>query len=384
MNNAPSSQASSAPLNDEPPQWEKGARYLAAAFLVITTALLLLGLVPVISMVAMGFIIAFLIYIPIRAVMRRGPGIHYSFAVVVFYVLIVLVTVVLLYVGISHLVDGVSELSISFEDARAELEIPENELTGQLLQALLKILAAVIQAMLSLTSGVAGLVGVLVSALLFSFFLMLDLNRGRGVLVDWVPPEYHREITLLLSKLDGIWVGYITAQVIYGSLLAAFSLVEFTLLGVPFPLVMAIMTGIISLIPTIGGLLSSAIVASFCLIFGSSVLVDMSNATFALLVVVIGVVITQVTYNFIALPIVGRYVQLPVSVVFVGVLAGLALGSIVLAFLVVPILATLRIFGSYILSKVMGREPFPDETVPERPQPGFFSQLFVSSFHRTE
>jgi predicted PurR-regulated permease PerM len=220
--------------------------------------------------------------------------------------------------------------------------------------------------------------------LLFSFFLMLDLNRGRGVLVDWVPPEYHREITLLLSKLDGIWVGYITAQVIYGTLLAAFSLVEFTLLGVPFPVVMAIMTGIISLIPTIGGLLSSAIVASFCLIFGSSVLVDMSNATFALLVVLIGVVITQVTYNFIALPIVGRYVQLPVSVVFVGVLAGLALGSIVLAFLVVPILATLRIFGSYILSKVMGREPFPDETVPERPQPGFFSQLFVSSFHRTE
>jgi predicted PurR-regulated permease PerM len=354
----------SVPLNDGPPQWDKGARYLAAAFLVIATALLLIGLVPVISMVAMGFIIAFLIYIPIRAVMRRRPGTHYSFAVVVFYFLIVLVTVVLLYVGISHLVDGVGDLSISFEDASAELEIPENELTGQLLQALTKVLAAVIQAMLSVTSGVAGLIGLLVSALLFSLFLMLDLNRGRGVLVDWVPSEYHREITLLLRKLDGIWVGYITAQVIYGTLLAVFSLVVFILLGVPFPVLMAILTGVISLIPTIGGLLSSAIVASFCLIFGSSVFVDMSNATFALLVVAISVVITQVTYNFIALPIVGRYVQLPVSVVFVGVLAGLALGSIVLAFLV--------------------REPFPDETVPEAPQPGFFSQLFVSSFHRTE
>jgi predicted PurR-regulated permease PerM len=372
----------SVPLNDGPPQWDKGTRYLAAAFLVIATALLLIGLVPVISMVAMGFIIAFLIYIPIRAVMRRAPGVHYSFAVVVFYLVVVLVVGALIYFGVSYFVDRVGELSISFEDASVELEIPENELTGQLLQALTKVLAAVIQAMLSLTSGVAGLIGVLVSALLFSFFLMLDLNRGRGVLVDWVPPEYHREMTLLLRKLDGIWVGYITAQVIYGTLLAVFSLVEFTLLGVPFPVVMAIMTGIISLIPTIGGLLSSAIVASFCLIFGSSVFVDMSNATFALVVVVIGVVITQVTYNFIALPIVGRYVQLPVSVVFVGVLAGLALGSIVLAFLVVPILATLRIFGSYILSKVMGREPFPDEFVPEAPQPGFFSQLFVSSFRR--
>jgi predicted PurR-regulated permease PerM len=370
----------SAPLNDGPPQWEKGTRYLAAAFLVIAAALLLLGLLPVISMVATGFIIAFLIYIPIRALMRRAPGVHYSVAVVVFYLLIVLVVGALLYFGVPYLVDRVGGLSISFEDVSANLDIPGNEPTEQFLQALTRVLGAVIQAMLSLSSGFVGLVGVLVSALLFSLFLMLDLNRGRGVLVDWVPPEYHREITLLLRRLDGIWVGYITAQVIYGTFLAVFSLVEFALLGVPFPVVMAVMTGIISLIPTIGGLLSSAIVAAFCLVFGSSVFVDMSNGTFALLVIVINVVITQVTYNFIALPIVGRYVQLPVSVVFVGVLAGLALGSIVLAFLAVPILATLRIFGSYILSKVMGREPFPGETVPESPQPGFFSQLFVSSF----
>jgi len=27
----------------------------------------------------------------------------------------------------------------------------------------------------------------------------------------------------------------------------------------------------------------------------------------------------------------------------------------------------------------MEREPFPDEVLPESPQPGFFSQLFASS-----
>jgi predicted PurR-regulated permease PerM len=167
------------------------------------------------------------------------------------------------------------------------------------------------------------------------------------------------------------------AQVIYGSLLALVSLVQYTLMGVPFPVAMSLLTGVISLIPTLGGLLSSVIVASFCLIFGSSVFVDMSNGAFALLVVTIDVLKTQITYNFIALPIVGRYVKLPVSVVFVGVLVGLAFGSIILAFLVVPILSTLRIIGSYILSKVMGREPFPGETVPDPPEAGFFSQLLI-------
>jgi len=357
---------------------------MALGLLVVGIALALLALVSVADMVAVGFVIAFLIYIPIRSLMRRRPGIHYSLAVVVLYFLMVVIAVVLIAAAIPYFVDAVGQLSVSFDDARARFDIPQRELTGQLVEAMSQVLAVVTQALVSVTTGLAGTIGLLGSALLFSLFLMLDLNRSRGVLADWVPLPYHREILLLLRRLDGVWVGYITAQVIYGALLAVSSLVEYALLGVPFPVVMSVVTGVISLIPTIGGLVSSLIVASFCLIFGSSVLVDMSNGTFALLVVTIDVLKTQITYNFIALPIVGRYVKLPVSVVFVGVLVGLALGSIILAFLVVPILSTLRILGSYILSKAMEREPFPDEVLPESPQPGFFSQLFVSSSQQGE
>jgi predicted PurR-regulated permease PerM len=142
---------------------------------------------------------------------------------------------------------------------------------------------------------------------------------------------------------------------------------------------MAVLTGIISLIPSVGGLIASLVVSIPCLILGSTVFLDMSNTTFALLVLGVNVLVTQFTYNFIALPIVGRYVKLPVSLVFVAVLVGLGFGSPVLAFLIVPILSTLRVAGSYILSKAMGREPFPGEMLPESPQPGFFSQLYIGS-----
>lgn len=63
---------------------------------------------------------------------------------------------------------------------------------------------------------------------------------------------------------------------------------------------MAVVTGFVSLIPSIGGLLASLIVAIPCLLLGSTVFVDMPNEVFALLVMVINVVITQVTYNFCA------------------------------------------------------------------------------------
>ncbi len=145
---------------------------------------------------------------------------------------------------------------------------------------------------------------------------------------------------------------------------------------------MAVVTGFVSLIPSIGGLLASLIVAVPCLLLGSTVFVDMPNKVFAFLVMVINVIITQVTYNFFALPIVGKFVKLPTVVVFVGVLVGFALGSIVLAFLSVPILSTARVTGSYFLSKVLKRDPFPDETVPDSPEPGFFSQLLLSKLPR--
>jgi uncharacterized membrane protein len=126
-----------------------------------------------------------------------------------------------------------------------------------------------------------------------------------------------------------------TSQVIYGLALGVFSYFQYALLGVPYPFLMAVITGVLSLIPTIGGLLASLIVAIPCLLLGSTVFTEMPNLTFALLALLINVVITQLTYNFLALPIVGRFVNLPTAVVLVGVLVGVALGSIVLAFLAV-------------------------------------------------
>ncbi|MEJ2557535.1 MAG: AI-2E family transporter [Anaerolineae bacterium] len=360
----------------QPLQWEKPARYAGAVVLLIGTILVLTFITPVLPMVSMGFIFAFLIYMPARTLARRAP-IRYPLAVVLLYLLLLILLGWAISAGVSYLAEGVDRLSAGIQSAGPGLQLPESVLTRQLDQGVTSAAGVVLKSLLSLTSGLIGMIGLLGAALFFSFFLLLDLGKARGALADWVPPGYQREITLLLGKLDRIWVGYMTAQIMYGAILAGASWIEYTLLGVPSPFVLAVVTGLVSLIPSIGGLLASGIVAVFTLLLGSTVFVDMPNGTFTLLVTVINVAITQVSYNFIALPLVGRYVRLPVAAVFVGVLVGLALGNIVLAFLIVPILSTLRLLGSYILSKVMRREPFPGEMLPESSEVGFFSQLLI-------
>lgn len=359
---------------DQPAQWARVTRYMAAAFLIIAIPLLLLFLLPIIDTVALGFIIAFLMYLPIRALVGR-TSLQYRLAVTLMYVLLLIIWALVVIGSIQHLANGARELAAALDQAVIGMETDEDVLRRAGADAG----AWLSTRLLSLVSGVIGLIGAQVVGMFFSFLLLLAMGTGRGTLAGWVPPRYRRESTLLLMKLDQVWVGYMVAQVIYGTALAVFSFAEYALLGVPYPLVMAVLTGFISLIPTLGGLLASLIVAIPCLLLGSTVLTDMSNGTFALLVLGINVVITQLTYNFFALPIVGRFVKLPTALVLVGVLVGVALGSIVFAFLAVPILSTLVIAGSYVLSKIAQRDPFPGQAVPEPPEEGFFSQLVISS-----
>jgi len=232
--------------------------------------------------------------------------------------------------------------------------------------------------LLNMLLNLAGFIGTTFVALFFSFLLLFNLNQGRGALAGWIPDRGKGEILGMLYKLDVVWTGFMTAQIIYCVVLSAASYLEYALLGVPYPFLMAVLTGVISLIPTIGGLLASLIVAIPCLLFGSTIYTDMSPLTFTVIVTLINIVITQVSYNFIALPVIGKFVRLPVAAVFAGVLAGVAVGNILVAFLTVPILSTLAIFSGYLLSKVEDR-PYLAMEPDGRKEAGFFSQLLVEN-----
>jgi len=214
----------------------------------------------------------------------------------------------------------------------------------------------------------------------FSVFLsnliVLSIHSGRGFLKKWIPQPLVRESALVLTWLDTIWGRYLLGMAIFAVALGAGSIVEFWLLGVPYPVILGVFTGIISLVPFVGGLISDVVVAIPCLLLGSTRFPELSPVVFAIVVAIINGAITQISYNFIALPIIGKLVKLPFWVVLTGVMLGAALNSIIFAFLVIPIFSTIRMLGTYLLSKISGIEPFPGEAEPSQPI-GFFSQMLL-------
>jgi predicted PurR-regulated permease PerM len=105
----------------------------------------------------------------------------------------------------------------------------------------------------------------------------------------------------------------------------------------------------------------------------------MPNWQFALLTLVINVVLTQVSSNVIQPVVYGGAVTITATSVVIGVSLGLALGGVLDAFLVVPIMGTLRALVYYLMSKLAQRDPYLDEDMPDPSGAGFFSEIL---FHR--
>jgi hypothetical protein len=52
-------------------------------------------------------------------------------------------------------------------------------------------------------------------------------------------------------------------------------------------------------------------------------------------------------------------------VIIIGIIIGTALGGALGAFLIVPILGTVRVIVMYLMAKIMQRDPFPGEEMPQ-------------------
>ncbi len=402
----------------EPPQWATTTRYIAGLGLIILGIIGLLLLLPIIQVLFIAFVISYLMYLPSRALNQR-LGIAFPLAVILLYGIAVIVLVLLILIGIPALLREINNLLITLGDAWALfLAALEGYQPGDLvlslgtfqfdfdpliqpirnfvlpapadvneplaisainlralLEGVVNVAGGAVYVVTSVVGTLAGFIAALFLAFVISLLTLLDLNRSRGFLIQWLPKAYSREISILVTKIDRVWVSFFRGQLIVGSLLGIISFIQFTLMGVPGALPLAIQNGIISLIPNIGGLISAIPVVIVTLLSGSTVFTEMPNVTFTLLVVFIIILYSQVIYTFVSPVIVGKSVNLPVVFVIVGVVIGFALGGILGALLIVPIMSSLRLVVSYVMAKIALHDPFPGEDVDPSAPHGFISQI---------
>lgn len=189
---------------------------------------------------------------------------------------------------------------------------------------------------LSISSG--GILATVTENLLWSLVVLVSLyyflKDGPHIkpwLVGLLPADYQAEGRRLLDETDVIWGVFLRMQ-----------LLIFFILAVLF--------------------LSSTLLIVW--LFRNGWL-PLSPVGLAILFILVYTAIQQVDNLWLRPQLLGRTLKLHPGVVFVSLIAALALSGVLAAIIVVPALATLKLAGRYVHAKLLDRPPWPEPALPE-------------------
>ena len=179
-----------------------------------------------------------------------------------------------------------------------------------------------------------GLITLVVSVVFLTLFGLIDLPRIRSSIGGLLYREKRERYEQITDRIIHTTSRYMLGNLAISVICAVVYGVTAAILGLPYPLALALIAGILDIIPNIGSLLAGIIIG----------IVALSVSLFALVVFVIVILAYQQVENYILQPtIIGKAANVSGFTVIVSVLVFGALFGIIGAIIGVPIAAAIEI-----------------------------------------
>jgi predicted PurR-regulated permease PerM len=190
-----------------------------------------------------------------------------------------------------------------------------------------------------------------VLALVIAFYLLVDFGRFRKAVRSALPPGARQELGVLVNDVDRVLGRFLRAEVVLVIIMSSVTWVALTILGVRYALVLALLAGVLELVPFIGPVLAGtpAVIIGFLLPspFGWHPLVN------AGVIAATYFVLRHAEDYFVIPQVIGRAVELHPLLAMFAAFAGLRLGGILGMFLGVPLAAVIRLLLAYVYRKLI-------------------------------
>ena len=173
--------------------------------------------------------------------------------------------------------------------------------------------------------------------LILSFYMMLDGDRLVESFVLRLPPAWIPDVRLFQQYVERIFGGFFRAQLTIGAIYGVLTWVALAVLGQANGLLVALLAGIIMLLPFIGPFL--AVIPPVLLVVLQSPSNDLLRD---LIIIVIWMVVAQqIVFQLIAPRVFGATMGVHPLLLFAGLLIGAKLGGVWGAFFAAPIVAVM-------------------------------------------
>lgn len=260
---------------------------------------------------------------------RRFPNV---LAVVIPYFLTLALVVILIVPLVPFFVAQIQALFNSFpvylDRAASIFGIQVNpEQTQQLVS---EELGSISRNALSVTARVFGGFFSLLAILVVSFYLLLDHARIRKTLVTVFEFRDKQKAEKTVDKINEKLGGWLRGQIVLSVFIGSITWIVLTILGVPFALPLALIAGILEIIPTLGPLMASIPAIIIALNVSPNLALFVAIAYFA---------INQLENSILVPRIMEKAVGLHPVVIIIGVIIGGNLLGVVGALLSIPFIS---------------------------------------------
>jgi len=174
----------------------------------------------------------------------------------------------------------------------------------------------------------------LLAVFVISFYFMLGREKTKKEITTIFPKDSQDKVLAIISRVENKLGAWFRGQIVLSFTIGFTTWIALTLLGIPFAPPLAILAGILEIVPTIGPIIAGI----------PAVIVALSISPILAVVIIAVYIVIQMFENNILVPkIMERAVGLNPIVIIVGVMIGTKFMGVLGALLSVPFIATLAI-----------------------------------------
>lgn len=186
----------------------------------------------------------------------------------------------------------------------------------------------------AVTSFFGGAVSAVLVAVL-TFYILVDAPKNQKTLDYVIPEKYASRIKVVVSKIGDKIGSWVLGQFALSASVALITYIALLILGVPYSLTLAVLAGILEVVPYIGPILAGF--AAIIVAYGAS------GWQLALAVAIFYVILQQLENVFLVPKIMQKALGLSPILIIIAVSVGSKVGGIMGAVLAVPILTAIAV-----------------------------------------
>ena len=291
-------------------------RGIGAAIMYVVTLMVLAAIGLVFVPVAVEQIVSFLVNVP-QYIQQAGSFITQTFAVVDEYLK----------------ESGIGNVLASFTS-----ELAKHASTLATSSASSLVGAASTIGTIIVVAGISAIVG---------FWVLKDLPKFGGDLRRLVGPRYSEDVTVIGNAISRSLGGYLRGMVVACLVTGTLVFIAYTALGLQYPLVLALFTGLMVFVPFIGPIMAWALAG----------LVGLLISPVTAILAAVLTILAQMAYDYLVAPrVMGGSVQLHPAVILVAVFTGAAIGGIFGMLCSIPLTSAVKSIFVYYFEKRTQRQ----------------------------